>query len=59
VDGYPGEPWIRLEYDGLTGAPFRELYVDGATLRERAVGNGWRCSVAFGGEGGYLAMLTR
>ena len=33
---YIGEAWIRLEYLGQVGEPFRELYVDFDTLKERS-----------------------
>lgn len=58
--GYPGEAWIRLEYGGLVGAPFRELYVDADTFARRAGAAGWRFDLAYqDGTGGYLARLTR
>lgn len=58
--GYPGEAWIRLEYRGEIGAPFRELYVDAETFARRARGAGWRFEPAYEeGGGSYLARLTR
>lgn len=58
-EAYPGEAWIRLEYRGETGPPFRELYVDAATLAERARAAGWDARTAFeDGRGGYLARLV-
>ena len=58
-EAYPGEAWIRLEYRGETGPPFRELYVDAATLVERAAAAGWDARIAFeDGSGGYLARLV-
>ena len=57
---YVGEAWIRLEYRGALGAPFRELYLDSDTLSQRAGEAGWRTDITFDGEGGsYLARLTR
>lgn len=56
---YDGEAWIRLEYRGEIGPPFRELYLDLATLDEIAAECGWSLGVAFEDEeGGYLARLT-
>jgi SAM-dependent methyltransferase len=56
---YLGESWIRLEYDGDLGSPFRELYVDHATLEGHAERAGWRCEVVFHEENGaYTAVLT-
>lgn len=55
---YPGEAWIRLEYRGDLGPPFRELYVDRGTLTERATGAGWKTEIVFEGDaGGYVARL--
>jgi SAM-dependent methyltransferase len=57
---YVGEAWIRLEYQGTLGPPFRELYVDSGTLAVRAARAGWRTEVVLIGEGGgYLARLVR
>ncbi len=57
---YPGQAWIELSYGGRRGRPFRELYVDMATLARHASAAGWRCEIAFEGEqGAYLARLTR
>lgn len=58
ADGYPGEAWIRLEYRGEVGAPFRELYADAETLAAHVERGGWRCEFAFTDEAGaYLARL--
>jgi SAM-dependent methyltransferase len=58
VDAYVGEAWIRLQYRDEVAPPFRELYLDSATLIERAGRLGWRCELAFTDEtGGYLACL--
>lgn len=58
-EAYAGEAWIRLEYRGETGPPFRELYVDAATLAERARAAGWDARIVFqDGRGGYLARLV-
>jgi SAM-dependent methyltransferase len=57
--GYTGEAWIELEYRGLRGAPFRELYVDMSTFAARAERAAWSFDVVFEGEAGsYLARLT-
>ena len=59
-DGYPGEAWIELEYQGEKGPPFRELYADSETLCEHARAAGWTCDIVFrDGHGGYVARLTR
>jgi SAM-dependent methyltransferase len=56
---YVGESWIVLEYGGEMGAPFRELYVDHATLEGHAHRAGWRCDVVFLDENGaFTAVLT-
>lgn len=55
---YPGEAWIRLEYDGELGPAFRELYVEEDVLAERAGAGGWACSfVHRDEEGSYVAQL--
>jgi SAM-dependent methyltransferase len=57
---YLGEAWVRLEYLGDMGAPFRELYVDSDTLSQRAGDAGFTTDLVFEGEGGgYLARLAR
>ncbi len=58
---YPGEAWIQLEYRGVRGTPFRELYVEAETLVARVRRAGWECDVVFEGEygGGFLARITR
>lgn len=55
---YIGEAWIRLEYEGRLGAPFRELYVDFDTLGQHAAARGWAAERIFEEGGGYLARLT-
>lgn len=58
--GYPGQAWIELSYGDFVGRPFRELYIDADTLRERAEAAGWRFEIAYEeGEGQYLTRLTR
>lgn len=55
---YVGESWIRVEYGGERGTPFRELYVDHATLEAHARRARWRCSLVFHDEyGTYTAVL--
>jgi SAM-dependent methyltransferase len=57
-EAYAGEAWIRLEYDGALGSPFRELYLDAETLAMQARRHGWLCELAFTDEArGYLARL--
>ena len=57
---YLGEAWIRLEYGGESGPPFRELYLDRETLAEHAERADWSTEIVFRGEPvGYLARLTR
>ncbi len=55
---YPGEAWIRLEYGGAIGAPFRELYVDFDTLSDRADQVGWQSEIVRGERDNYSARLT-
>jgi SAM-dependent methyltransferase len=55
---YVGESWIRLEYRGNRGEPFRELYIDHSTLEGHAQRAGWRCDVIFLDEhGAFTALL--
>jgi SAM-dependent methyltransferase len=55
---YVGEVWIRIEFDGERGRPFRELYLDHATLQGHAARAGWRCDVVFLEEyGTYTAVM--
>jgi SAM-dependent methyltransferase len=56
---YPGESWIQLEYKGIRGDLFRELYVDERTLRERAEKAGWRFDMVYWEGGTFVARLTR
>jgi hypothetical protein len=57
---YPGQAWIELSYGDLVGRPFRELYIDAATLEAHAKRAGWRLEIAYEeGEGQYLTRLTR
>lgn len=57
-DGYPGEAWIQLEYEGEVAPPFRELYLGEEALAERARRSGWSCSFLHRDEHGcYLAQL--
>ena len=56
--GYPGEAWIRLEYRGEVGPPFRELYVDEDVLARCAGDAGWTCSFVHRDDyGSFLAQL--
>lgn len=55
---YDGEAWIRLEYKGERGDPFRELYLDHTTLEGHAERAGWRCDLIFLDEHGtFTAVL--
>ncbi|MDH3732717.1 MAG: class I SAM-dependent methyltransferase [Gemmatimonadota bacterium] len=56
--GYPGQAWIDLEFDGDRGLPFRELYADADTLRDRAERAGWATEVAAEADGAFLLRLT-
>ena len=56
---YVGEAWIRLEYLGEVGEPFRELYVDFDTLKESSNRQGWDCERVFGETESYVARLTQ
>jgi len=57
---YVGEAWVTLEYAGLVGAPFRELYLESESLASHARAAGWRCQWIHAGEGrSYVAELTR
>ncbi len=56
---YRGEAWVSLEYKGMRGDLFRELYVDDASFRERAGRAGWRFEVLFWENASYVARLTR
>lgn len=58
-EAYPGEAWIRLEYEGEVAPPFRELYVGPRVLQQQAAAAGWMCDLAFEGEhDSYLARLV-
>lgn len=57
---YAGEVHLQLEYRGVRGAPYPQLYVDPETLARRAEDPGWRTRILARGEAGeYLARLTR
>lgn len=57
-DAYRGEAWIRLEYRGVIGPPFRELYLGAEEMMAHAALCGWRCDIAFMDDSGaYLACL--
>ena len=60
AEGYYGETWIELEYRGVKGPPFRELYADADTLCRHAESAGWDVEIIHVDEhGGYVARLTR
>jgi len=56
--GYAGQAWIELEYDGLVGRPFRELYIDLETMSVHARAAGWKPDTAFEADGAYVVRLT-
>jgi SAM-dependent methyltransferase len=56
---YVGESWIRLEYAGELGPPFRELYIDHATLEGHAERAGWRCEIVFHEENGAFTAVMQ
>lgn len=57
-EAYQGEAWIRLQYGGRIGSPFRELYLGAEAMTAHAELCGWRCDIAFAdGSGAYLACL--
>ena len=57
-EGYRGEAWIRLEYGGEIGPPFRELYLGAEVMMAHAALCGWRCDIAYTDDSGaYLACL--
>ena len=58
VGDYGGQAWIDLEFEGRRGRPFRELYADMDTVRQRAADTGWKSEVACEGDGAYLLRLT-
>jgi SAM-dependent methyltransferase len=59
-DGYPGELQYQLEYQGVRGAPFPQLFLDSGTLLRVAEEEGWDGEVVWRGENGvYLARLSR
>jgi len=59
-EGYPGELQYQMEFDGVRGAPFPQLFLDPRSLRKIAGGCGWDVELIWGGEGGeYLAGLPR
>lgn len=55
---YAGQAWIDLEFAGRRGRPFRELYADMDTVRDRAAGAGWKTEIASEGDGAFLLRLT-
>jgi hypothetical protein len=56
---YVGESWMRLEYAGEMGAPFRELFIDHATLEGHAERAGWRCEIVFHEESGAFTAVMQ
>ena len=59
-EDYPGELQYQLEFRGLRGAPFPQLFLDPETLGALSHGAGWETEVVWrGGDGEYLARLER
>ena len=57
---YPGEAWIQLAFEGEWGEPFRELYIDAATMQRRCERKGWACQLVFQDDDtGYVARLQQ
>lgn len=61
--GKEGELQYQLEFRGIKGSPFPQLFVAPETLESVARENGWQMEVVWSGvgdgEGEYLARLTR
>ncbi len=55
---YLGELHIQLEYEGVKGPPFPQLYADPDTLARVAGKTGWACEIVARADPGYLARLT-
>lgn len=56
---YVGEAQIQLEFDGVRGEPFPELYLDPDTLGSVCRRRGWSTKIVWtGAEGAYVARLT-
>lgn len=57
---YIGELHFQLEFEGLKGTPFRQLYADPETLARYAREGGWGCEIVRepDQDGHYLARLT-
>ncbi len=59
-DGYHGEVWFDLEFDGLRGEEYPWLFVDPQTLSTVAAEANFSSEViAHGSRGSYLARLVR
>ena len=58
---YFGELHFQLEFDGIKGPPFQQLYVDPDTLIRYAKAEQWDCEIVRRPDqyGHYLARLTR
>ncbi len=61
ADGrYVGEVQFQLEFEGVRGDPFSQLYVDPDTLARLARRAGWKTDiVARGSHGAFLSRLRR
>ncbi len=58
-DGYPGELQYQLEFGGITGAPFPQLFLDPGTLKRVGARSGWKVELLWEDEGEFLAKLSR
>jgi len=55
---YPGEVKFHFEYKAKSGLPFKWLFLDSETLRQKAREAGWQMQIIFQNEEAeYLAML--
>ena len=57
---YPGEVHFQMEFGGVRGAPFPQLFLDRMTLARIAEMEGWEVEIVWDCDGGeYLARLNR
>ncbi len=55
---YPGEVKFHFEYKSKSGLPFKWLFLDPETLRQKALNTGWQLQIAYQNrEAAYLALL--
>ncbi|MFC1660815.1 class I SAM-dependent methyltransferase [Gemmatimonadota bacterium] len=56
---YLGEVHYQMEFEGVRGAPFPQLFLDAGTLARLVGEEGWEVELVWEGEDGeYLARLT-